>query len=560
MRTRHAPAWRRPRPLPPACAARREPSWVAALALLAALAGFPAMAGESGAGGPPAGGLGAGDLAPAEARGKQIYTSGGSAAGGEIVAVLGEGGAEVPASSLPCAGCHGSDGRGGREGGVRPTDLTWEALSQPSSGAAGARRRPPYSDPLLIRALSQGLDAAGNRLDVAMPRYRLAPRDAADLLAYLRRLGHETDPGLTAGAVHLGVLLPGGPGRKDEAAAVEAVLAARLAELNRGGGLFGRRLVLHAARLPDPPAERVAKLREFLAAEPVFALVGAYVAGAETEMAEAVAAAAVPLIGPLTSRPVPGLPLNRYVFYLTAGLQEQAGALVEFAAGELPPGSRSLVIVRSDAAEPAAIAAAAGAEARRRGFGAVEVISSGVAATQGATLAGRLARAGVTALLVLDGGGAVRELLRQGQSLGWRPLILLPGSLPGGDPFAVVPASLADRLFISLPVLPLERTPAAAGNYRRLAAHGLPAHRLAAQTALAAAEVLIEGLKRVGREASRDKLIAALERLSQFDAGLGAPVSFGPNRRVGARGAYVAALDFARHTLGRQARWIELEP
>ena len=60
------------------------------------------------------------------------------------------------------------------------------------------------------------------------------------------------------------------------------------------------------------------------------------------------------------------------------------------------------------------------------------------------------------------------------------------------------------------------------------------------KAAVAALAVLIEGAERTGRELTREKLIAALETLYRFDAGLGAPVTFGPNRRIGARGAFIA--------------------
>jgi ABC-type branched-subunit amino acid transport system substrate-binding protein len=549
--------------------ARAALAALAALACLAALAAVTALLGAA----PWSAAAGAAatetqatadGLSAAAARGKQIYSTGTSPAGGAMTAVLGEGGAEVPASALPCAGCHGSDGRGGREGGVRPSDLTREALRQPAAGGGDGRRRPAYSDRSLIRAVTMGIDPAGNALQVAMPRYRLTRQDAADLLAYLERLGHEAEPGLTAGEIRLGVLLPGGarPESAAQAAAVRAVLEARFAELESAGGLYGRRLTLSFAALPEPAAERATQLRELLAREPLFALVGSYLAGAESEMAATVAAAAIPLIGPLTARPRQDFPLNRFVFYLTPGLAEQANALVEFAARQLPPGRRPLVVIRPDTAELAGIARAVAAAARGRGFTTLETAAAGAATAQAAELAGRVGEGGAAALLLLDDGRAVQELLRQLQALGWRPLILLPGALPGEDPFAVVPAALADRLFLSLPVLPPDRTPGAAADYRRLAAaHALPAHHVAAQmTALAAAEVLIEGLKRTGRDLSREKLIATLEKLYRFDAGLGAPVSFGPNRRIGERGAYVAGLDFAHHSLGPQAPWIEIEP
>jgi len=44
------------------------------------------------------------------ARGRQIYLEGTSPSGGEIVAVMSDAGVEVPASAVPCAGCHGRVG------------------------------------------------------------------------------------------------------------------------------------------------------------------------------------------------------------------------------------------------------------------------------------------------------------------------------------------------------------------------------------------------------------------------------------------------------------------
>jgi len=65
-------------------------------------------------------------LSPAQAAGKQIYMEGVSPSGQEMEAILGEGSTRVPASLMPCASCHGSDGKGRPEGGVAPSEITWE--------------------------------------------------------------------------------------------------------------------------------------------------------------------------------------------------------------------------------------------------------------------------------------------------------------------------------------------------------------------------------------------------------------------------------------------------
>src|SRR5438067_3927554 len=72
-----------------------------------------------------------GQLTLAEEHGKHIYLRGTSPSGQGITALLGKTDTEVPASVLTCASCHGYDGRGKPEGGVAPSNITWEALTKP---------------------------------------------------------------------------------------------------------------------------------------------------------------------------------------------------------------------------------------------------------------------------------------------------------------------------------------------------------------------------------------------------------------------------------------------
>src|SRR6185295_4301830 len=100
-------------------------------------------------------------------RGRQIYNEGTSPSGGEIIAVMSDAGVEVPASAVPCGGCHGRDGKGRPEGGVAPSDLTWTALTKPYGIThPSGRKHPPYDVKLLKRAIALGLDPAGNTLQV----------------------------------------------------------------------------------------------------------------------------------------------------------------------------------------------------------------------------------------------------------------------------------------------------------------------------------------------------------------------------------------------------------
>ena len=87
--------------------------FLAALALLAA-APAPAL-----------------ELTPREQAGKRIYLAGESPSGGEIVVKLGRDGSTLPGTVAPCGSCHGADGQGRPEGGVRPSAVRWSDLSTP---------------------------------------------------------------------------------------------------------------------------------------------------------------------------------------------------------------------------------------------------------------------------------------------------------------------------------------------------------------------------------------------------------------------------------------------
>lgn len=58
-----------------------------------------------------------------------------------------------------------------------------------------------------------------------------------------------------------------------------------------------------------------------------------------------------------------------------------------------------------------------------------------------------------------------------------------------------------------------------------------------------AANLLIEGLKRAGRNLTTDSLIAALEGIKGLDSGIGAVLSFGPSEHQGSHKVWLTVLD-----------------
>jgi mono/diheme cytochrome c family protein len=183
---------------------------------------------------------GARTLTPQERRGRAIYLRGESASGREIKALVGE--VDVPASTVTCAGCHGARGEGKTEGGVTAGNLTWANLTKPYGHThPTGRKHGPFDEASFVRAVSEGVDPSKNIMLAAMPHYQMSPEDLADLVAYLKRIEDDQDPGLTDTAVRVGTLLPTQGALASTGAAMRDVLAAYFNELNAGGGVFGRR-------------------------------------------------------------------------------------------------------------------------------------------------------------------------------------------------------------------------------------------------------------------------------------------------------------------------------
>ena len=74
-------------------------------------------------------------------------------------------------------------------------------------------------------------------------------------------------------------------------------------------------------------------------------------------------------------------------------------------------------------------------------------------------------------------------------------------------------------------------------------AYLIPGSLLPETRSTAAAEILIEALKRAGRGLSRFTLMEALESLHQVRTSMVEPISFGPIRRIGASQVRILKFD-----------------
>jgi len=266
-------------------------------------------------------------------------------------------------------------------------------------------------------------------------------------------------------------------------------------------------------------------------------------AGADKELATVTRDAEIPFLGPVTLLTQNSAQNNRNLFYLLPGASQQARALLNFAAGKPELKKSGLAIVHSE--NEIALAAASAIEDQARKLGWSSVTRKRLSSAEPTIAA--LKSEGVETVFFLSASGE-SEFIAAAAKTNWTPHIFLLGALAEKDLVKSVPLSFKDHVFLSFPSVPNDVAPAAIAELRALEEkYKFPHRHIASQlNAFAAAKIFTEGLKRAGRDLSREKLITALEGLYEYDTGVTPSITFGPNRRVGAMGAYVLSIDPAK--------------
>jgi ABC-type branched-subunit amino acid transport system substrate-binding protein len=487
-------------------------------------------------------------LTPQEQRGKAFYLRGESSSGQDVTAIMND--IDVPASTLTCAGCHGVRGQGQTEGGITAGNLRWSNLIKPYGHTHdNGRKHGAFSEADFIRSVTSGIDPNGNKLAVAMPAYRMPQQEMADLIAYLKRIETDLDPGVSDSNIVIGTLLPDKNAMTGLGQAVEDILKAYFAEINDRGGIYNRRIELRVVN--GNTGATVANMQQLIDDGHVFAMVSGLMAGAEAGVAKLSREREVPLIGPSTLLPERSLPVNRYVFYLLPGLKEQARSLVNFAAKKSD--RRRLAIVSPDNEFNRGIAASIEEQAKKLGW-ATNVY-------WGSKNVVELKEQGVESVFLLGGGAEAAAFFKAADALAWTPNVYLLGTLVGRSAPELASARMKDHVFFAFPTVPSDVTVTGVAEYGGLLhKHKLsPVHSAAQVSALAAAKILVHALERCGKDLTREKLITTLEGLYEFDTGLSPKITFGPNRRLGMLGAYVVTMDPEKKQFPANVEWVSVD-
>jgi ABC-type branched-subunit amino acid transport system substrate-binding protein len=506
---------------------------VAFLFLLLALASFPATASS------------AEKPISVFERGKYVYFTGTSPEGKPIVAYFGVDGLEVGGELATCSSCHGYDGLGRPESGVLPTNITWEYMTK----SYGHKHRdgldhPPFTEESLKTYMRDGIYPGGKRGDPSMPYYFIGDEDLDALIVYMKGLGTYLDPGVTAEAVRIGMVIPSEGALGEIGSVMERTVRAFFNDINAKGGIYGRKIEVVVGKTSGKRPLTKEFLDTFLDQNQLFALVSAFTPGAEKDLPSLVEIEKLPLIGPFTLFPAEDISLNRYTFYIFSGVREQARALAMFAHLQVKrPAPRTVILypLRGDMKE---VAEAAANQFNADGWDNVVQMDYPPNNFDAVETLGKLKKDKAEVVLFLDKESEVAAFLKEAKKINWSPYLFLSGVLAGKSVFDV-PARFKDRVFLAYPSVPGDRTEQGMTELAGLEKEAsVSASYLAARlSACASAKIFIEGIRRSGKDLSREKFISTLEEIHDFDTGLTPRISFNRNKRVGAMGSYIMTVD-----------------
>ena len=302
--------------------------------------------------------------------------------------------------------------------------------------------------------------------------------------------------------------------------------------VNALGGVHGRKIELVTADDKYESAVAPAASKKLIEERKVFALMG-YV-GTPTGVAHlpAVTQARVPLVGMFTGAEALRVPFNRYVFHVRASYYDETEKIVEQI---VSIGGRNIaVFYQDDAYGKAGLTGTEIAMNKRKlKISALGTVERNTVKVEAAVKAIHAVRP--DAVVMISAYTSIAEFVRQMKKAG-SGATFYNVSFVGSKALADALGKDGVGVAISQVVpFPWGRAVPVVKEYQELSARaGFTDYNFSAMEGFLSAKVAVEGLRRAGRNLTREGYVAALERMQDVDLG-GFFVSYSPTNHAGSK-------------------------
>lgn len=309
----------------------------------------------------------------------------------------------------------------------------------------------------------------------------------------------------------------------------------RVEEENAKGGVHGRKIKLIIEDNGYDPKKGVLAAQKLVQRDKVFAIVG--------PLGTPVVLASMPLVLESgTPHLFPGSPhrkmydpFHKLKFSLAAPYDETVKAGVKYFAEK---GKKRIAVIYQDDEFGKEIRDAVREEAKKAGAKVVAEASYKRGSTAFSSQVGRVRRSNPDFLVL---GAVVREtvgIAKEMAKVGWKPDTMVPAS--GCNVFTTILGKAAVNGFYVLcqylPLDPATANPKVKAWMERYKKRFGKAPTVPAAMAYDMQDLVIIALKKAGPDLTRDKFIAALETIKDYQDIFGAPpLTFGPKQRLGTK-------------------------
>lgn len=317
--------------------------------------------------------------------------------------------------------------------------------------------------------------------------------------------------------------------------------------INEKGGVHGRKIHLITYDHGGDPARCKANTKRLIENDQVFALFN-YAGTHTAKITDIVRRYRIPLVGVLSGLQGLRHPFNRYLFNIRASYAMEIQNAMRHFVQDLDM-TRVAVFHQKDGSGRDGLSAVRAALARYE-LKPVAVGAFKKGDRKEVALASRrVIWAKPEVVVMVAGFDACSQFIRLARAAGTPP-VFYSISLVGADALSCRLNPTWEKVIVSQVVPPpLEKALLpAADEYTRLLNHYYPHDRpnFVSFEGFINAKVLVEGLRRMGREVNRERLITVLEKMEEYSPGIGSNITFGPGRRQGLDMVYFTRIQDAK--------------
>jgi len=305
---------------------------------------------------------------------------------------------------------------------------------------------------------------------------------------------------------------------------------AHLSAVNEAGGVHGRKIQLVSRNDGYEPDKAIACVNQLIQQDKVFAMgffVGTPTGAKVVPMAEA---HKVPAIGFFTGAEILRTPVKKNVIHVRASYYDEARAQVNQLVGEL--GMKRIAVFYQEDAFGVAVLEGVKIALKKHNL---EPVALGTYARNTVEIANGLQTikpSNPEAVIMVGTYAPLAEFVKRARAEKWTAMFLTV-SFVGTEAFAKAAGRDGEGVVITQVVPPPVRKdlPGVAQYLAALKKYSPEAApNFVSLEGYVNAAVLVEGLKRAGRDLTREKLLAAIEGIRDLDLGIGMKATYGPSR------------------------------